>query len=120
MERRFSVPSPHPRFDPAHETPRLTIEQKSLSDLVERLDRIETMLIQLQNERQAKEWYSTAEVAEKVGRAEFTVREWCRNGRVGAVKERYGRGRALEWRISHEELQRILNHGPLPLNQKQT
>lgn len=92
----------------------------NLQDLKERLERIEKLLFEIQQERQVKDWYSTAEVAKKVGRAEFTVREWCRNGRVRAEKEKYGRGRALEWRISHEELQRILNHGPLPLNQKQT
>jgi transposase len=91
-----------------------------IRDLLERLDRIEILLLEIHQDRQTKEWYSTAEVAEKVGRAEFTVREWCRNGRVRAEKERHGRGRALEWRISHEELQRILNHGPLPLNQKRT
>lgn len=114
------MPSPDPR-DPAHETPRLlTGEQKLLSDLVERLERIEALLIQLQNEPQAKEWYSTAEVAKKVDREPWTVRDWCRLGRVDAKKERYGRGRALEWRISHEELQRILNHGPLPLNRRRS
>lgn len=91
-----------------------------IPELLERLVRIENLLLEIQQGRQAKEWYSTAEVAEKVERAEFTVREWCRNGRVRAEKERYGRGRALEWRISHEELQRILNHGPLPLNRKRT
>lgn len=47
------------------------------------------------------------------GRAEFTVREWCRLGRISAEKETHGRKR--EWRVSHEELQRILNHGPMPL-----
>ena len=92
----------------------------NIQALLERLERIEVLLLEIHQDRQAKEWYSTAEVAEKVRRAEFTVREWCRNGRVRAEKERYGRGRALEWRISHEELQRILNHGPLPLNQKRT
>ena len=92
----------------------------TIQELAERLDRIESILMGMQHAGQSKEWYSTAEVAEKVGRAEFTVREWCRNGRVKANKERYGRGRAQEWRISHEELQRILNHGPLPISQTRT
>jgi hypothetical protein len=63
----------------------------------------------------AKEYYTTAEVAKILGRAEFTVREWCRGGRVWAEKRQCGRGRSREWMISHEELQRIQNEGLLPL-----
>jgi hypothetical protein len=50
-----------------------------------------------------KEWYSTAEVAAILGRAEFTVREWCRLGRVRAEKKKCGRGPASEWIVSHAE-----------------
>ena len=90
-----------------------------IDEVLRRLTRIETALEEIIRQRTAKEYYTTTEVADAVGRAEFTVREWCRNGRVNAEKERYGRGKSQEWRISHEELQRILNHGPLPLNRKQ-
>ena len=61
-----------------------------------------------------KEWYSTAEVAAILGRAEFTVREWCRLGRVRAEKKKCGRGPASEWIVSHEELTRVRNEGLLP------
>lgn len=83
-------------------------------DLHARLDRIETLLAALVGERAAKDWYSTAEAAAVLGRAEFTVREWCRLGRVRAEKKRCGRGQSGEWIISHEELIRVRNEGLLP------
>ena len=82
-------------------------------DLSERLERIETLLQSLLQERTIKEWYSTAEVAKLLGKAEFTVREWCRLGRVNAEKKESGRGLAGEWIISHEELTRVRNEGLL-------
>lgn len=84
-----------------------------LSDLRSRLVRIEGVLEQLLEQRTIKEWYSTDEVSALVGKAPFTVREWCRLGRVNAVKRDCGRGNAMEWIISHEELNRIRNHGLL-------
>jgi hypothetical protein len=79
-----------------------------------RLERIEVMLKLLVQQKIVKEWYSTAEAAEILGRAEWTVRENCRLSRYHANKRRTGRGRSLEWMISHEELVRIQNEGPLP------
>ena len=52
--------------------------------LRERLDKIEAMLAVLVERQQVREWYSTDEFARLVGKAEFTVREWCRLGRVHA------------------------------------
>jgi hypothetical protein len=83
-------------------------------DISERLERIETLLESLIEQRTAKEWYSTAEIAKLLGKAEFTVREWCRLGRVRAQKKKCGRGVASEWIVSHEELTRIRNEGLLP------
>ncbi len=83
--------------------------------VLERLERIETLLGKLVSERTIKEWYTVAEVAQILGKAEFTVREWCRNGRVWASKRQCGRGNTKEWIISHEELTRIQNEGLLPL-----
>ena len=85
-------------------------------EIADRLDRIEKTLQQLVTQRTVKEWYSTAEVAEILGKAEFTVREWCRLGRVWASKRDCGRGNSKEWIISHEELERIRNEGLLPLH----
>ncbi|MBA4067811.1 MAG: hypothetical protein C0501_29755 [Isosphaera sp.] len=83
-------------------------------DLHLRLQRIESLLASLVEQKAVKEWYSTAEVAGILGRAEFTVREWCRLGRVRAEKKKCGRGPASEWMISHGELSRVRNEGLLP------
>ena len=83
-------------------------------ELLTRLAKIETLLASLVEQRTIKEWYSTAEVATILGKAEFTVREWCRLGRVHAEKKKSGRGVAGEWIVSHAELTRIRNEGLLP------
>jgi hypothetical protein len=83
-------------------------------ELIERLMRIEAALSDLVNRRLEKEWYTTTEIAEQLGKAEFTVREWCRLGRIHAEKRPCGRGCSQEWIVSHEELRRIRNEGLLP------
>ena len=87
---------------------------QELDDLTARLSRIEQTLDLLVQQRAIKEWYSTGEVAKLLDKAEFTVREWCRLGRVKAEKKKSGRGVASEWIISHEELTRVRNEGLLP------
>ncbi|MFN3194022.1 MAG: hypothetical protein ACE361_26170 [Aureliella sp.] len=82
--------------------------------LQERLERIESLLESLIEQKQVKDYYSTAEVAKLLGKAEFTVREWCRLGRVWAEKRACGRGSSKEWMISSTELERIRNEGLLP------
>lgn len=84
-------------------------------EVTTRLDRIEAALKQLIDQRAIKAWYTTAEAAHELKRAEYTVREWCRLGRVRAEKRACGRGRAKEWIISYEELSRIHNEGLLPI-----
>ena len=92
----------------------------SLASVVERQVAIERkldVLIELLADRRpAKDYYTTTEVAEVLGKAEFTVREWCRLGRIYAEKRLCGRGRAKEWIISDNELNRIRNEGLLPLD----
>ena len=73
----------------------------------EKLTRIESLLQDLLQQRIAKEWYTTSEVGQLLDRAEYTVREWCRERKVQARKTPNGRG----WLISHDELQRLRNHG---------
>jgi len=80
-----------------------------------KLDRIELMLTNLVEAKREKDYYSTSEIAEILGKAEFTVREWARLGRIWAEKRKSGRGSAKEWMISKEELNRIRNEGLLPL-----
>jgi hypothetical protein len=84
--------------------------------ILERLDRIESALSTLVAMRTIKDFYSTDDVATILGKAEFTVREWCRRRRIRAEKRNSGRGKYHSWVISHEELQRIQREGLLPEN----
>jgi hypothetical protein len=86
-----------------------------IDQLSERLRKVEATLSLLVQQRTVKEWYSTTEVASLLGKAEFTVREWCRLGRVHADKRACGRGQSQEWMIAHAELLRIQNEGLFPI-----
>lgn len=88
--------------------------EELLSVLNQRFERIEAMLANLKSQQPAKSCYTPAEFAAIAGKAEFTVREWCRLRRIHAEKRACGRGDSKEWMISHEELQRYLNNGLLP------
>lgn len=81
--------------------------------LLHRLTSIEERLAAMAEEKHQKSHYSTHEVAGKLGKAEFTVREWCRLGRIRATKRATGRGRSQEWMVSHEELMRVGSEGLL-------
>ncbi len=86
----------------------------SENELKEELQSIKDLLKELVDGKSQKEFYTTAEVADILKRAEFTVREWCRLGRVWASKRACGRGDSKEWVIAHDELRRIQNDGLLP------
>jgi hypothetical protein len=79
----------------------------------ERLEKIEAMLVALAERQPIREWYSIEEFAALVGKAEFTVRSWCRVGRIRARKKESGRGAHTAWAISHDELQRYRREGLL-------
>ncbi len=79
--------------------------------LIRRLDRIERLIL---DQKMIREWYTTEEFAGRVGKAEFTVREWCRHGRIHAEKRKSGRGASCSWAISHDELLRYQREGLLP------
>ena len=81
-----------------------------ITTILERLERIEQLLL---DQRTVKDYYTTDEVAKLLGKAEFTVREWCRLGRVRAEKRRSGRGKYCAWVISHAELLRFEREGLL-------
>ncbi|MEM7476997.1 MAG: hypothetical protein AAF483_18590 [Planctomycetota bacterium] len=84
-------------------------------DLEARLARIEQLLQQIAQQPATRSFYPNSEVAQRLGRAEFKVREWCRHGRILAEKRHSGRGLSKEWMISAEEVGRINNEGLLPL-----
>lgn len=83
--------------------------------LEQRLDKIETMLVTLVERQQVRDWYTTEQVARLLGKAEFTVREWCRHGRLKAEKRMSGRGAYPAWVISHSEVLRYQRDGLLPV-----
>jgi hypothetical protein len=89
-----------------------------LSELQNVLNAVEGVREEVSQSTVPKEWYSPTEVAELLGKAPFTVREWCRHGRVNVRKRPTGRGDAKEWEISRDEVERIRNHGLLPLRTK--
>ena len=88
------------------------------TDVIQRLDRLESLL-QLLLQRQQPQaiqqsWYGVEEAAKLLEKAEYTVREWCRLGRIHAEKRACGRGVSKEWMISAEEIERIKSQGLLP------
>ena len=87
-------------------------------DVIERLDSIETMLKALLEQQKVKDWYTTEEVANALGKAKYTVRDWCRLGRIHAAKKGSGRGSYQSWVVSHAELERYRREGLLPRGQR--
>ena len=81
----------------------------------ERLEKIESLLVVLVERQQVREWYTTEEFARAVGKAEFTIREYCRLGRLKAEKRQSGRGAHPQWVLAHVELERYRRNGLLPL-----
>lgn len=86
----------------------------TLEQLYERLQVIESKIDAVAGKTREQEFYSTADAAKLLERAEFTIREWCRLGRIYAEKRMCGRGSSKEWMISHDELERIRSEGLLP------
>lgn len=84
-----------------------------VADIRERLERIEAALSSIRAQ-QPKEWYTTEEFAEAIGKAEATVREHCRYGRLRAERRRSGRGAYPAWVLAHAELLRYRREGLLP------
>ena len=92
----------------------------NVSDLTQRLARIEAQLEILVGQHQIQEWYDTRTIAKILDRSQYSVREWCRLGRVNAEKRMCGRGNHPEWMISHNELERIKGEGLLPWKREST
>jgi hypothetical protein len=84
--------------------------ERELGRIAERMEAIERKLEAIQVGKLDKDWYSTEEVAALMDRAPWTVREWCRHGRIRA-KKRTGTDR---WVVSRQELDRLMNDGLLP------
>ena len=87
-----------------------------MNDLLEILAQIEKQNLQilarldrLENKPPQKESWSPEELAVALHRKPFTVREWCRLGRILAEKDKYSR----LWRVPDNEAQRLLTGGGL-------
>jgi hypothetical protein len=93
--------------------------QSADPDRHDSLSRIADLIVEVRDlllsQRVVRDYYSTEQAAQILGKANWTVREWCRLGRVNAEKRRSGRGRSFDWVIAHGELQRIQKEGLLPL-----
>lgn len=87
-----------------------------LQQLVQQVAEMKASLALLLKQQTVREFYTVKQVAEMLGKKEYTVREWCRLGRLAAKKLPGGRGNEGEWRIPHEELERYQNEGLLPLS----
>ena len=101
--------------EPGQSLPAGSSNPDFVAPILARLERIETALETLIQLRTIKDFYSTAEIAETLGKAEFTVREWCRLGRIHAQKKQHGRGAHAEWVVPREELERFQREGLLPI-----
>jgi hypothetical protein len=82
--------------------------------ILERLEKIENLLVALVERQQIREFYEIEEFARLVGRDRFTVREWARHGRIRAEKKLSGRGPHAQWVVSHDELLRYRREGLSP------
>jgi hypothetical protein len=80
----------------------------------ERLDRLEKLLLVLVERQTVREWYTTEQMAELLGKSAFSVREYCRLGRLNAEKRVSGRGKYPQWVISHNEYLRYQKEGLIP------
>ena len=88
---------------------RLEASQKQI------LDRLDELNEQFLMPATVRDCYSPIEAAVLLGKRPFTVREWCRLGRIKAKKQPCGRGASDSWEIFQDEIERIRNHGLLPV-----
>lgn len=53
--------------------------------------------------RQSRTHYTVAEFAKVTGWSEYSVREWCKSGKIKADKTKERHGAYATWRIPHSE-----------------
>ena len=98
---------------PRFENTRIRFEE--LLDRVEPILSATTFRGSLHGPGAERRWYTVAEAAKILGKKKYTVREYCRLGRINATREEaLGRGGLGRWCISAEELRRIQEEGLLP------
>ena len=96
----------------------MTMTIDMVPGLTARLSGIEAMLAQILESVAApkvpRERYTVEEVAAMLDKTPYTVREWCREGRINATKRPERRGGSELWSISVDEITRVRNEGLLP------
>jgi hypothetical protein len=61
-------------------------------------------------QRIEKEWYTTGELAEALGKSQYTIQErWCNDGRIECEKD----PESGKWRIPGHEYRRLVGGGAL-------
>ena len=62
------------------------------------------------SQRVEKEWYTTGELAEALGKSRYTIQErWCNDGRIECEKDPENG----KWRIPGHEFRRLVGGGAL-------
>jgi len=87
--------------------------------LSQRLANVERVLAEIHSlvmdQRVQKEWYTTTELAEAMGKSQYTVQErWCNEGRIDCEKD----PETGKWRIPGQEFRRLMSGGALMPRQK--
>ena len=91
--------------------------QSALDGFHEKLDAIRAeMEPKSSNPAPERLWFKVGEAAKKLRKSEYTVREWCRDGRINACKGEARRGREQLWMIHRDEIQRFELYGSLPFD----
>lgn len=79
--------------------------------ILDRIDQLERLILErLQappKPAMPPKLWTPEELAEALRRKPYTVREWCRLGRIRATKPQYGR----HWQITDDEAQRLISGG---------
>lgn len=116
MSLQLLAPSLDRRESPEDTVATLGIKMDQVLDLLRRMADVPPISAPSSTLPPGKSFLETSEFAEAVGRRAFTVREWCRLGRVNAVKVGAGPKSLERWRISAAELARFRADGLLPLD----
>jgi hypothetical protein len=93
-----------------------TLEKPSV-DRIDQIDaKLDRVLDLLRDRSEVRQHFSVEECAPKLNKSAYTIREWCRMGRINAFKCNDKRGDSAAWRVSAEEISRILDFGLLPID----
>ena len=88
------------------------------AELSQQIAELREMMLEIRDllsaPKESRGHYTVEEVASRLGKSSFTVREWCRHGRINATKRAERRGGAELWSISATEVTRIKDEGLLP------